>query len=62
MTDQEIQFLEIVNSIEQLTTVDDKVNYVYNEYDGKCGLGGPFDGEQFDSSKSNEVRGWFESN
>ena len=61
MTDQEIQLLEQVNSIEYLTTVDDKVNYVYNEYNGS-GLGGPFNGEQFDSSKSSEVREWFESN
>jgi len=62
MTAQEIQLLEEVNSIEQLTTIDDKVNYVYNEYDGRSGLGGPFNGEQFDSSKSSEVREWFESN
>jgi|TARA_R110000803_G_scaffold210457_1_gene282318 hypothetical protein len=61
MTELEIQLLGEVNSVEELTTIDDKVSYVYNEYNGS-GLGGPFNGDQFDSSKSNEVREWFESN
>ena len=62
MTELEIQLLGKVNSIEELTTIDDKVSYVYNEYSGSAGLGGPFNGEQFDISKSNEVREWFELN
>ena len=49
MTELEIQLLGEVNSVEELTTIDDKVSYVYNEYNGS-GLGGPFNGDQFDLS------------